>query len=538
MPDSTAPAAAPRPGGSGTGGTGTAPQDTAPQDTAPPGTAADAPEQQRVREAKRERLLAAGVDPYPVGYPRTTTLARARGALAGFPPEQGPQGEVGVTGRVVGRRGQGGRVFAVLRDGTGDLQVMFSRDEVGADVLAAWQRDVDLGDHVGVSGRLEVSRRGEPSVVGRSWALTSKALAPYPEKWRGLSDPEARVRRREVDLATRPQAATVLRQRAAVVRSLRAVLDGRDYLEVETPVLQAVHGGAAARPFVTRSHAYDVGLVLRIALELPLKRLVVGGLERVYEIGRVFRNEGADSTHNPEFTMLEAYEAYGDYHTMAHLTRELVQAAARAALGTLVVEREGREALDLSGHVWAQVTLHGAVGGAVGEPVDAGTDVATLRRLAAAHDVALQDSWGAAEVVVELFEQLVEHTLQQPTFVRDWPVEVRPLTRRHRSDPRLTESWDLVVGGVELATAYSELVDPVDQRERLVAQARRAAQGDPEAMQLDEDFLRALEFGMPPSGGMGMGVDRLLLLLTGSGIRDVLAFPFTRPDAGTPPPLQ
>lgn len=488
----------------------------------------DLSDQQRVRREKLARLVEAGVDPYPPGYPRTTTLAAARAALDGSAPETGPGGEVGVAGRVVLKRGQGGRVFATLRDGTGDLQVMLSRDEVGADVLAAWQRDVDLGDHVGVTGRLEVSRRGEPSVVGASWALTSKALAPYPEKWRGLTDPEARVRRREVDLATRPEARDQLRRRAAVVRALRETLHAQDYLEAETPVLATLHGGASARPFATHIFAYDTDLYLRIALELHLKRLVVGGVDRVYEIGRVFRNEGADATHNPEFTMLEAYEAYGDYDTMAVLTADLVRAAAHAALGSLVVQRDGAEAIDLSGE-WPSVTLHGAVSAAVGEEVDAGTGAATLRRLAAAHDVALQESWGAAEVVVELFEQLVERTLQQPTFVRDWPVEVRPLTRRHRADPRLTESWDLVVGGVELATAYTELVDPLDQRARLVAQAERAAGGDPEAMVVDEDFLAALEFGMPPTGGMGMGVDRLVMTLTDKGIRETLAFPLVKP---------
>jgi lysyl-tRNA synthetase, class II len=313
--------------------------------------------------------------------------------------------------------------------------------------------------------------------------------------------------------------------RATVLRSLRATLDARGFVEVETGVLQFTNGGAAARPFVTHLNVFDEDMYLRIALELPLKRLVVGGIDRVYEIGRTFRNEGIDTTHNPEFTMLEAYEAYGDYDTMAELTRDLVLEAARA-LGSTVIPGTNIE-LDKP---WRSVTIHDAVAEATGRDVDPGTGVDELRGIAATHEVALQPGWSAAEIVLELFEQLVEHTLIEPTFVRDYPTEVRPLARTHRSDPRLTEAWDLIVNGVELAPAYSELVDPVEQRRRLAEQSLKAAGGDPEAMQLDEDFLRALEYGAPPMGGMGLGVDRLVMLLTGANIREAIAFPLVRPE--------
>jgi lysyl-tRNA synthetase class 2 len=318
-----------------------------------------------------------------------------------------------------------------------------------------------------------------------------------------------------------------VRDRAAVVRAVRDVLHGHGFVEVETPVLQTIHGGAAARPFSTHLNALDLDMTLRIALELYLKRLVVGGIDRVFEIGRIFRNEGVDSTHSPEFTMLEFYETYGDYDTVAELTREMVLEAARRTGRTVVPDGQGGEVdLELP---WRSATLHELVSDAVGQPVDAGTPLEEVTRLADEHEVALQDDWDAGEVVLELYEKLVEHTLLQPTFVRDYPVSARPLARDHRDDPRLAEAWDLVVAGTELATGYSELVDPVEQRRRLTEQSIRAAGGDPEAMQLDEDFLRALEHGMPPSGGQGMGIDRLVMLLTGAPIRETILFPLVRP---------
>jgi lysyl-tRNA synthetase, class II len=480
----------------------------------------DLPEQMRVRREKLDRLRERGVEPFPVNVRRTTTLCELRERFLDLAPDATTGESVAVAGRIVLKRDSGKLCFATLRDGTADLQVMLSLDRVGADSLDAWKRDVDLGDHVSVEGEVISSRRGELSVLASEWTLVSKALRPLPEKWRGLADPETRVRQRYVDLVVNPDARRMVHARATVLRSLRETLHRRDFVEVETGVLQPTNGGAAARPFTTHLNAFDLDMYLRIALELPLKRLVVGGIDRVYEIGRTFRNEGIDTTHNPEFTMLEAYEAYGDYDTMAELTRDLVLSAADAL---------GDSAVDLSGP-WRTVTVHAAVTEATGKEVTLDTTAEELRAIAEAHDVQLQPRWSAGEIVLELFEKLVEHTLIAPTFVRDYPAEVRPLARQHRGDPRLTEAWDLVIGGVELAPAYSELVDPVEQRRRLAEQSLRAAGGDPEAMALDEDFLRALEYGAPPMGGMGLGVDRLVMLLTGANIREAITFPLIRPE--------
>lgn len=487
----------------------------------------DLPEQVRVRREKYDRLVEAGTPPYALGFARTATLAEVRERFEGLGTDTASGEVVGVAGRVVLSRTGGKLCFATLQQGDAQLQVMVSLDGVGADRLASWKADVDLGDHVGVTGEVIRSRRGELSVLAADWQLTSKALRPLPDKHHGLTDPEARVRQRYVDLLVNPASRATALTRAQVVRSLRDTYAARGYVEVETPMLQAVHGGAAARPFATHVNALGLDVSLRIALELPLKRLVVGGFERVFEIGKTFRNEGIDATHFVEFTMLESYEAYSDYDGMAELTRALVGEAARAVGRTTVPDGHGGE-VDLQGE-WRSATLHALVGEAVGERVDAGTALARLVALADEHDVALQPGWDEGEVVLELFEKLVEHTLLQPTFVRDFPVSVRPLARPHRDDPRLAEAWDLVVAGVELAAAYSELVDPVEQRRRLTAQSVKAAGGDPEAMRLDEDFLRALEHGMPPTGGMGMGVDRLVMLLTGLPIRETILFPLVRP---------
>jgi lysyl-tRNA synthetase, class II len=405
---------------------------------------------------------------------------------------------------------------------------MLSLGHVGDAQLAAWKRDVDLGDHVGVEGEVITSKRGELSVLADRWALTAKALRPLPDKHKGLSDPAARVRQRYVDLLVNPQARRMVEVRSSTLRSLRDTLYRHGYAEVETPMLQPLHGGAAARPFATRLNAFDREMYLRIAIELYLKRIIVGGVERVFEIGRTFRNEGVDATHSPEFTMLEAYAAYGDYDTMAALTRELVLDAAGAIDAEVVPDGQGGE-IDLTAP-WRTVTLHAAVAAAVGEAIDPDTPAEQLRKYAERHGVALRPDWSAGDIVLELFEKLVEHTLREPTFVRDYPVEVRPLARPHRTDPRLTEAWDLVVTGVEIGVAYSELVDPTEQRRRLLEQSLLAAGGDPEAMQLDEDFLRALEYGMPPTGGMGLGVDRLIMLLTGKNIREVVLFPLLKPE--------
>ena len=484
------------------------------------------PEQLRVRREKLDRLRDRGVEPYPLGVPRTATLAEVRERHPDLAPDATTGDTVSVAGRIVLKRDSGKLCFATIRDGGGELQVMLSLDKLGEESLESWKRDIDLGDHVSVTGEVIASRRGELSVLAESWQLASKALRPLP-KWHGL-DAEARVRQRYAELAVNAEARALVHAKAAVLRSLRETLARRQFTEAETGVLQFTNGGAAARPFTTHLNAFDQQMYLRIALELPLKRLVVGGIDRVYEIGRTFRNEGIDTTHNPEFTMLEAYEAYGDYDTMADLTRDLVVSAANALGSTVVSDGQGGE-IDLA-KPWRSVTIHDAVSEAVGRDVDPGTPADELQSIAAANDVALQPGWSAGEIVLELFEKLVEHTLLEPTFVRDYPVEVRPLARNHRNDPRLTEAWDLIIGGVELAPAYTELVDPVEQRRRLTEQSARAAGGDPEAMQLDEDFLRALEYGAPPMGGMGLGVDRLVMLLTGANIREVIAFPLVRPE--------
>ncbi|MFU8854476.1 lysine--tRNA ligase [Micromonospora sp. SL1-18] len=499
------------------------------QNVLPVDPADDLPEQMKVRREKRDRMLADGVEPYPVGYPRTSTLARIREQYAELPIDTATGDRVSVTGRVIFVRNTGKLCFAMLRDGDGaELQAMFSLDRVGAERLEDWKRLVDLGDHVGVTGEVISSRRGELSVLVDQWTVTAKALRPLPVAHKPLSE-EARVRQRYVDLVVRPQARQMVRTRATAVRSLRDTLHAQDFIEVETPMLQLLHGGAAARPFVTHSNALDTDLYLRIAPELFLKRAVVGGVDRVFEINRNFRNEGIDSSHSPEFAMLETYQAYGDYNTMAELTRNLVQQAAIAVGGsTMVTHADGRE-FDLGGE-WRSVTLFGVLSEALGEEVSVRTERSRLVEYADKVGLAVDPKWGPGKLAEELFEELVVPSLQAPTFVCDYPEETSPLTRAHRSEPGLAEKWDLYVLGFELGTAYSELVDPVVQRERLVAQAQLAARGDDEAMRLDEDFLRAMEYGMPPAGGMGMGIDRLLMALTGLGIRETILFPLVRPE--------
>ncbi|MEV6597110.1 bifunctional lysylphosphatidylglycerol synthetase/lysine--tRNA ligase LysX [Actinoplanes sp. NPDC051346] len=493
-------------------------------------------EQTRVRLAKLSALRAEGVDPYPPGFARTHGCGTVRPAHEGLAPDTATGQRVSVAGRLVLQRDHGGVCFAELRDPSGDLQIMLTVDRLGRRELSRWRGSVDLGDHVGVTGEVVTSRLGEISVLADSWTITAKCLHPLPDKRRGLADLEMLSRRRHLDLIVRPAARDMLRIRSAAVHALRTVLIGRDFLEVETPILQPVHGGANARPFVTHSNAYAMPLYLRIAPELYLKRLAVGGVEKVFELGRDFRNEGVDATHNPEFSMLEAYEAYGDYTSMRTLVRTLILAAATAAHGAPVARRDGVE-IDLD-TPWPVATVHDAVSAAVGEPVCPDTDVADLRRLAMATGVALQPGWTAGQMVLEMYEKLVEKHTQEPTFYTDFPTEVSPLTRAHRDEPRLAERWDLVAFGMELGTAYTELVDPVEQRRRLTAQSLRAADGDPEAMQLDEDFLQALEYAMPPTGGLGLGVDRLIMMLTGRSIRDTLPFPLNRPAARRPQEYQ
>ncbi|HWC81210.1 MAG TPA: lysine--tRNA ligase [Pseudonocardiaceae bacterium] len=483
----------------------------------------------RVRREKRERLLARGDDPYPVTLPRTHSLREVRESHPDLPADTATGDQVGVTGRVIFVRNSGKLCFATLREGDGiELQAMLSLARVGDQALAAWKADVDLGDHVFVHGEVITSKRGELSVMADSWRMAAKSLRPLPVAHKELAE-ETRIRQRYVDLIVRPQARETVRTRAEVTRSLRDSFHRRGFTEVETPMLQTMHGGAAARPFVTHSNAFDIDLYLRIAPELFLKRCVVGGIERVFEINRNFRNEGSDSTHSPEFGMLEFYEAYADYNTNAVMTREIIQEAAQAATGSQVVTLVDGSEYDLSGE-WTALTMYESLSEALGAEVTPETGVDILRKHAEKRGIEVDPKLGHGKLVEELWEHLVGDHLVAPTFVRDFPVETSPLTRQHRSVPGLAEKWDLYVRGFELATGYSELVDPVVERQRLVEQSRLAAAGDDEAMRVDDDFLRSLEYGMPPSGGVGMGIDRLLMALTGLGIRETILFPLVRPE--------
>jgi lysyl-tRNA synthetase, class II len=486
------------------------------------------PEQLRIRREKYDRLMAdPDRAPFPVTVPRTHSLAEVRAAYPSLPAGTTTGDEVGVTGRVIFIRNTGRLCFATLREDGVELQVMLSAAQIGAESLSAWKADVDLGDIAFVQGEVVASQRGELSVLARQWRIAAKALRPLPVAHKTLSE-EARVRYPYLDLIVRPEARAMVHARATVLRSVRETLHKRGYVELETPVLNLVHGGAAARPFETHLNAFDRDMSLRIATELYLKRAVVGGLSKVFEVGRVFRNEGVDSTHSPEYTLLEAYEAFGDYKTMADLTRAVILDAARA-LGVREFAAADGTSIQLFGQ-WRWQSIYELVGAAVGTPITPAATVEELHKLAAEHDVAIKEQWDHGELVLELFEKLVEHSVIQPTFVYDYPVSVRPLARTHRDDPRLAEAWDLVIGGVEMAPAYSELVDPVEQRRRLTEQSLAAAAGDPEAMQLDEDFLRAMEHGMPPMGGLGLGIDRLIMLLTGRwGIRETILFPLLKP---------
>ncbi|BCO33974.1 lysine--tRNA ligase [Mycobacterium heckeshornense] len=489
---------------------------------------ADIPEQFRIRREKRARLLAEGRDPYPVAVERTHTLAEIRAAYPDLPTDSATGDIVGVAGRVMFARDSGKLCFATLQDGDGtQLQVMLSLASVGQQALEAWKTDVDIGDIVYVHGEVISSRRGELSVLADSWQMASKSLRPLPVAYKEMTE-ESRVRQRYVDLIVRPQARTLARQRIAVVRAIRAGLERRGFVEVETPMLQTLAGGAAARPFITHSNALDIDLYLRIAPELFLKRCVVGGFDKVFELNRVFRNEGADSTHSPEFSMLETYQAYGTYDDSAVVTRELIQHVADEAFGTRQLPLPDGSVYDIDGE-WASIQMYPSLSAALGEEITPDTTVDHLRSIAERLGVEIHPGYGHGKLVEELWEHTVGAGLTAPTFVKDFPVETTPLTRQHRSIPGVTEKWDLYLRGIELATGYSELIDPVVQRQRFEAQARAAAAGDDEAMRLDEDFLAALEYGMPPCTGTGMGIDRLLMALTGLSIRETVLFPIVRP---------
>ena len=486
------------------------------------------PEQMRIRRDKRDRILADGKQAYPAGVARTHTLAAVNETWQHLETGEETQDVVTVAGRVMFVRNTGKLAFAALQEGIGTrLQVMLSLAEVGEESLAAWKSDVDLGDHVTVTGRVIRSRRGELSVMATSWELASKALRPLPVLHKELSE-ESRVRQRYADLVVRQEARDMVRTKAAALRAVRSTLDGEGFIEVETPVLQLVHGGAAARPFGTHMNAFSKDMSLRIALELNLKKAVVGGIDKVYEMGRIFRNEGVDSTHSPEFTMLEAYEAYGDQRTMGELTRRIYLAVADA-IGSRTVETP-QGTVDLDGE-WRWLSVYPGLSEALGREITPDTPVEELLALAAERDLEIDPALPQGKVVMELFEELVEPTILQPTFVCDYPAEAQPLARRKDEDPRLIDAWDLIIAGVERATGFTELVDPVVQREVLTQQSLAAAAGDPEAMQLDEDFLRALEYGAPPMGGIGIGIDRMVMFFTGVGIRETILFPHLKPEA-------
>ncbi|MCE5291752.1 MAG: bifunctional lysylphosphatidylglycerol synthetase/lysine--tRNA ligase LysX [Nocardiaceae bacterium] len=484
------------------------------------------PEQVQVRIDKVARMAAENIEAYPVADTtvRMDSIAHTLAAPIGT--------DVRIAGRVLRLRDHGGVCFALLRDWSGDVQVILERDRLDADDLARFMASVDLGDLLEVAGVTTTSRSGEKSVDARAWRMNGKSLHPMPDKWRGFVDPEARVRARYLDLAINPEVRSTLIARSAVVSALRDGFREWKYLEVETPILQPIHGGAAARPFVTHINAYDVDLYLRIAPELYLKRLMVGGVEKVFEIGRTFRNEGADSSHNPEFTLLEAYEAYTDYRGMLSRCQDLIVRAAVAVHGTPVVLRPNADgelaAVDISGD-WPVVSFYDAVSEAAGEPLGVTSTLSEMRAAADRSGVPYLANWTAAQIALEIYERLVEARTEAPTFYIDFPAEISPLTRPHRSIAGLAERWDLVAWGVELGTAYSELTDPIEQRRTLTEQSLLAAGGDADAMELDEDFLRGLEHAMPPTGGLGLGVDRIVMLVTGKSIRDTLAFPLVKP---------
>lgn len=502
--------------------------DTTSPDEGLPSPDEDLPEQMQIRRDKRQRLLDSGRQPYPVTVPVTHSIEQVRDTFDEVAAGQTTGQFVTVAGRVLFIRNTGKLCFASLRSGAGAaVQAMISLDRVGEQSLADWKHEVDLGDQVWVTGEVGASRRGELSIFVTDWGFAAKALRPLPVAHKSLSE-ETRVRQRHLDLIMNEEARTVARQRIATLASLRASLTSRGFLEVETPILQTLQGGASARPFVTHMNAYDIDLFLRIAPELYLKRCVVGGIEKVFDINRNFRNEGADSTHSPEFGMLEFYEAYADYNDGAALTRELIQEAAQAVCGSLTVTHADGSVHDLSGE-WERISLFDAVSQAVGRRITPQTPRAELADLCAAAEIDLDPGWVPGRLVEELFEHYVVPQFTGPTFVCDYPVDTSPLTRDHRSIPGVVEKWDLYVGGFELATGYSELTDPVIQRERLLAQAELGAHGDVEAMPLDEDFLAALEQGMPPSAGVGLGIDRLLMVLTGLGIRETILFPLVKP---------
>ena len=481
----------------------------------------------RARRESMERLRESGIEPFALMFDVDThaadLLAEFEGSLEN---EEESDRRASVAGRVVLARRHRKLTFLVIRDRSDDLQLFCEEATLGADGYGLLD-EIDLGDIVGATGHVLRTKRGELSLKVDNLTMLTKALRPLPEKWHGLQDADLQQRRRYLHLITDPAPRGYAPTRATVLRTIRSELDGRGYIEVETPILQSIAGGALAKPFTTHHNVLDVDLNLRISLELYLKRLMIGGLERVYEIGRIFRNEGISWKYNPEFTMLELYQAYADYHAIMRIAEELIRACAQAVNGELTLRFRERE-LDLT-PPFRRLTILGSVSEAVGEEITLDRD--DLAEIADRRAVPVDPTWGSGKVVLELFEKLVEPTLFEPTFVCDFPREVSPLARPHRDDPALTEHFDVIVGGVELGTAYSELTDPIEQRAKFELQQAQRAAGDEEAHPLDEDFLMALEHGMPPTGGIGIGIDRLLMILTDvPSLRDLILFPHQRPE--------
>jgi lysyl-tRNA synthetase class 2 len=480
------------------------------------------------RLAQLDEIRAAGGTPYPYRFDRTHTLAEVRGAWGDLEPGVETDETVDVAGRVMLLRDSGKLIFATVRDRSGDIQLFVSKAVVGDDAFAMIKQ-LDLGDWVGVHGTVMTTRKGELSVKTAHVELLAKAVRPLPDKWHGLTDVDTRFRQRYADLIVNAEAQRAFEIRHEIIASFRRTLHGRDFIEVETPVLHGEAGGAHARPFITHHNALDTQLYLRIALELHLKRLIVGGMERVYEIGRIFRNEGISTRHNPEFTMMELYQAFGDWIDVMDISEVLVTQAARDALGTTVIEIRG-EQIDLA-EPWPRIRMVDAVSEKAGRTVHPSQPIEELRTLAEQHGVRWETRWGGGKLVEELFEALCEADIVRPTFVTGHPKEISPLARADRDDPWLTERFEIFVDSRELGNGYSELNDPVEQRLRFEQEQVAKDAGDHEAGTVDEDYIRALEYGMPPTGGLGIGMDRVAMLLAGvDSIKEVILFPTLRPE--------
>jgi lysyl-tRNA synthetase class 2 len=496
-------------------------------DQSPHSTAGFVAERAR-RIEQLEDLRAAGVDPYPYRFDRTDSLGTIRARHAHLDAGTETNDQVAVAGRIMLKRDQGKLIFCTLKDRSGDIQLFVSKSVVGDEAFDSIN-DFDLGDWVGVNGVVMTTRKGELSVKVISAQLLSKAIRPLPDKWHGLTDTDTRYRQRYADLIINTEARRTFEIRHATISSFRRTLLSHDYIEVETPVLHMEPGGANARPFLTHHNTLDMQLYLRVALELHLKRLIVGGMERVYEIGRVFRNEGISTRHNPEFTMMESYQAFADYTEVMALTEELIVNAARDAIGTTVVSING-ENFDLA-QPWRRARMIDLASEAVGTSLHPSQSVDELRAVAAKHGVKIELRWGSGRIIEEIFADKAEAALTNPTFVTGHPVEISPLARVDRNDPFLTERFELFVGAREIANGYSELNDPIEQRKRFVDEQRTKLAGELGAGSMDEDYLRALEYGMPPTGGLGIGIDRLVMLLSDAGsIKDVILFPTLRPE--------